>query len=287
MTGGFGLTSQGKQIFIAQGTLVDDSGDDYLDGDLLFGLDYQRSVGWDATDGSVLPSVLNTSLGNLSFGSVDDYQYSGPRSGLALSAYPSQVLSAGNWSVPTAALSDQAFVSSTLPPVVIPDELGEVSEGLLFHAKRLNNSLPILDEAWMLAQGMTTSEADNINGPSCIRLPAWLSSAERAHPTAQYYLYFADHSGDYIRMAWAANIIGPWTGFQLDASLPIGDRGVLSLGSDDILSPGNEIVIDGHIASPQIFVDDLNQQFVMYYHGPATHDVTQDKGQSTMVATIG
>ncbi|SUZ90028.1 uncharacterized protein METZ01_LOCUS42882, partial [marine metagenome] len=38
----------------------------------------------------------------------------------------------------------------------------------------------------------------NIQGPSLIKVPKWIEN-----PIGQYYLYFADHRGEYIRMAYA------------------------------------------------------------------------------------
>ena len=168
--------------------------------------------------------------------------------------------------------------------VEVPDRFGAVSPGWIFKAMRLNGGLPIIDEAWMTSQGATLGEADNINGPSCVRIPDWVPAEARADPTAVYYLYFAKHSGNFIRLAWAADLSGPWTAYHLSSALPLQDRGVLSLGTSDTISPGNGIVLDGHIASPQVLIDDVNQQFVMYYHAPAEHNGT-DKGQSTVVAT--
>jgi len=46
----------------------------------------------------------------------------------------------------------------------------------------------------------------NIQGPSLIRVPDWVNN-----PLGKYYLYFADHKGDYIRLAYADEVTGPWT----------------------------------------------------------------------------
>ena len=73
---------------------------------------------------------------------------------------------------------------------------------------RINNSQPIIDQDLFDDLGVE-DEGDNINGPSLIRIPDWISPANRANPSAVYYLYFGDHVGDYIRMAWAENITGP------------------------------------------------------------------------------
>ena len=283
-SGSFGLTNQGEHFFLMQGSF---DGSDRLIGDLLFGVDYDGNGGaWgDAGEGD-LPGALNVSNGNVSFVHVDSREFNGSRSGLPLAAYKVEIVNVGSWGQPVggAVLSAESFVDGGTSPEPLADELGAVNSGEVFYARRMNGELPIIDEAWMLAQGASASEADNINGPSCVRIPSWIAPVDRADPAAVYYLYFADHSGDYIRMAWAANLEGPWTGFQMDAGLPLADRGVLSLGDDGGISPGNGILIDGHIASPQVFVDDVNEEFVMYYHGPGEHD-GNDKGQSTVVAT--
>src|ERR1700760_4153419 len=45
----------------------------------------------------------------------------------------------------------------------------------------------------------------NIQGPSLIRVPDWVEGRLGA-----YYLYFADHKGSYIRLAYADALTGPW-----------------------------------------------------------------------------
>ena len=45
----------------------------------------------------------------------------------------------------------------------------------------------------------------NIQGPSLVRVPDWVES-----PLGRYYLYFADHKGRYIRLAYANRLTGPW-----------------------------------------------------------------------------
>ena len=75
---------------------------------------------------------------------------------------------------------------------------------------RLNGSEPIIDQQ-MFADLGVSSEGANINGPSLISVPDWISPSDRVSPSANYYLYFGDHGGDYIRMAWAEDLTGPWT----------------------------------------------------------------------------
>jgi len=89
---------------------------------------------------------------------------------------------------------------------------------------------PIIDAASFAAIG--ASGAGNINGPSCIRVPDWVAPEDRAHPDAQYYLYFANHSGESIRMAWAVEIEGPWHLFNMGSNDDprVAGNGVLDLG---------------------------------------------------------
>lgn len=91
---------------------------------------------------------------------------------------------------------------------------------------------------------MDARMGDNINGPSLIRVPDWISK-----PLGRYYLYFAHHDGHYIRMAYADSIAGPWRTHE---------AGVLPLKNSHF---------KGHIASPDVHVDHNQQRIRMYYHG--------------------
>lgn len=121
----------------------------------------------------------------------------------------------------------------------------------------------------------------NINGPSLIKAPAWIKS-----PLGKYYLYFADHKGDRIKLAFAENLKGPWkiyTGgtLQLKDShfltqrpeIPddfnvneLGDRDAHRDHIDHIPKKIDDLTYP-HIASPDVHVDEINQRIVMYYHG--------------------
>ncbi|NQT91762.1 MAG: hypothetical protein HQ559_03300 [Lentisphaerae bacterium] len=89
------------------------------------------------------------------------------------------------------------------------------------------------------------SVGDNINGPSLIRVPDWIRN-----PIGRYYLYFASHSGDRIRLAYSDNVEGPYTVYA---------PGALRLDQTQHL---------WHIASPDVHINESLQLFVMYYHGP-------------------
>ena len=109
-------------------------------------------------------------------------------------------------------------------------------------------------------------EGENVNGPSLIRIPDWISPENRANRSAVYYLYFGHHTGDYIRMAWAENITGPWHLYQVGSDVTRGKRRVRDNGGRDI-DVGNNIVIEeNHLASPDVHVDDENQRIILYFH---------------------
>jgi len=99
---------------------------------------------------------------------------------------------------------------------------------------------------------------DNINGPSLIRVPKWLPK-----PLGRYYLYFADHHGKYIRLAYADKLAGPWS---------IYEPGTLKL---------DETICNGHIASPDVHIDEAKRELRMYFHGP----VKAVNRQVTLAAT--
>ncbi len=123
---------------------------------------------------------------------------------------------------------------------------------------------------------------ENIQGPSLIRAPDWLP--ERL---GEYYLYFADHKGSYIRLAYADDLTGPWTvhapgALQLaDSHFPTEppevteegrrrvEAGYAAAGIDITTLPHDPVLemTAPHIASPDVHVDAANRQIVMYYHG--------------------
>jgi hypothetical protein len=98
----------------------------------------------------------------------------------------------------------------------------------------------------LIHPGLHPSIGTNINGPSLIRVPSWLEGA-----LGRYYLYFSDHHGTFIRLAYADALEGPWQ---------IHVPGALHL---------DQTPLHGHIASPDVHVDEVNRQIVLYFHGPA------------------
>ena len=111
-----------------------------------------------------------------------------------------------------------------------------------------------------------TSELDqrmggNIQGPSLIKVPEWIEN-----PVGQYHLYFADHRGEYIRMAYADSVAGPWTVYS-PGSLKLEDSYFPTTCPPCSLAPGQTAALYAHIASPDVHVREDLQQIVMYIHG--------------------
>jgi len=84
----------------------------------------------------------------------------------------------------------------------------------------------------------------NINGPSLMQVPEWIEN-----PLGRYYLYFAHHQGTFIRLAYADDLLGPYTVYS---------PGVLDLG---------ETSFTRHIASPDVHIDYRTKKIIMFYHG--------------------
>ncbi len=120
----------------------------------------------------------------------------------------------------------------------------------------------------------------NIQGPSLVRVPDWVES-----PLGRYYLYFADHKGRYIRLAYADELAGPWA-IHEPGSLQLGDSWFCTeppelddatyqsiaqgyeaaLGESMPFEIRDDLVVP-HIASPDVHVDDGSHTILMYFHG--------------------
>jgi hypothetical protein len=103
----------------------------------------------------------------------------------------------------------------------------------------------------IITPSMMGDANENINGPSLIRLPDWVQNK-----LGKYYLYFAHHEGEYIRLAYADDLHGPWKIYK---------PGVLSV-KDVKWSPD-------HVASPDVIVDDEKQEIRLYVHAPTAGHV--------------
>jgi hypothetical protein len=134
----------------------------------------------------------------------------------------------------------------------------------------------------LLDRPIITPELDpsvgpNIQGPSLIRVPDWVSGR-----LGRYYLYFADHKGRYIRLAYADSLLGPWKihvpgslhldGSHLLTEPPSGPADALEKlrGTPRPANLSHDLFTEAttpHIASPDVVVDEANRRIVMYYHG--------------------
>ncbi|MBL6782601.1 MAG: hypothetical protein ISQ21_06135 [Alphaproteobacteria bacterium] len=119
---------------------------------------------------------------------------------------------------------------------------------------------------------------DNINGPSLIEAPSWLP-----HRKARYYLYFAHHWGDHIRLALADDLLGPWRLYQ-NGVLHLSDT-PFPLHKPPVAEPqwALDRGVSGlypHIASPDVYINHSRQQLGMVFHG-LDHDGEQRSLQAS------
>ena len=120
----------------------------------------------------------------------------------------------------------------------------------------------------------------NIQGPSVIAVPPWVH-----HPLGRFYLYFADHKGQRIGMAYADRLEGPWmvhpagalsledSTFRVQSLVPGPDTPTLTPPDDWAPAelPGIPTILEdctqAHIASPDVHVDEQTRTIRMYFHG--------------------
>jgi hypothetical protein len=130
------------------------------------------------------------------------------------------------------------------------------------HFKRFQHN-PIIT-----ASLLPRDDGDNINGPTLIKVPDWLP-----HRLGNYYLYFAHHKGKYIRLAYANSLQGPWKIYQPGtlqiSDCSICDYGIAARGMGP-KHPGPERDEDNvtHIASPDVLVDSIHRELILYFHCP-------------------
>ncbi|MCG8416273.1 MAG: hypothetical protein MI746_18810 [Pseudomonadales bacterium] len=122
-------------------------------------------------------------------------------------------------------------------------------------------SIQRLSEGPIIRANMDDRMGSNIQGPSLIKVPDWVEN-----PLGAYYLYFADHRGTYIRMAYADQITGPWTVYS-PGTLKLEDSYFPTTCPPCSHAPGVDAALYAHIASPDVHVREDLQQIVMYLHG--------------------
>lgn len=135
-----------------------------------------------------------------------------------------------------------------------------------------------VSDAPLIHAGMDERMGTNINGPSLIKAPEWLPNAP-----GKYLLYFADHRGTYMRLAYADHPEGPYTiyspgcldlassHYPTERPFTSGNLPAWASGPDDWYYP--------HIASPDVHILEETQQIRMYLHG-----LLDDGTQATRVA---
>jgi hypothetical protein len=190
---------------------------------------------------------------------------------------------------------------TSLPMPFLPSK----DKKLSFRIERITTDPIIHDQmAPSLVRAKERFGYTNINGPTMIRVPDWVKD-----PLGQYYLYFAHNRGKYIRLAYADQPTGPWTihepgSLQLEFSY-FSERTPDDSALETIISLYNtrsstefwtllrvglkarkDIQIrkargeigsderDPHIASPDVIIDDQNEEIRIYFHG-LVEDATQ------------
>lgn len=113
----------------------------------------------------------------------------------------------------------------------------------------------------IITPDMDARMGGNIQGPSLIKVPGWVED-----PLGAYYLYFADHRGSYIRMAYADAVTGPWT-VHSPGTMKLEDSHFPTTCPPCSHAPGRDAPLYAHIASPDVHVREDLQQIVMYMHG--------------------
>jgi hypothetical protein len=110
----------------------------------------------------------------------------------------------------------------------------------------------------LISVASDASLGGNVNGPTVIRVPEWIE-----RPLGRYYMYFANHMGESIRLAYADELTGPWR---------VHEAGVLDVRATAFFRPqpdpdGPRADFYTHIASPEILIDEQNRRLVMWFHG--------------------
>jgi hypothetical protein len=140
--------------------------------------------------------------------------------------------------------------------------------GVIFMTSRLTHLPPAnaaqevratrLAQNPLITAETSSSLGGNVNGPTVVRVPDWVD-----RPLGRYYMYFANHMGEFIRLAYADAISGPWRVYE---------PGVLHVRDTAFFRPQpdpKETLADfyTHVASPEVFVDAARKRLVMWFHG--------------------
>jgi len=104
----------------------------------------------------------------------------------------------------------------------------------------------------------SASLGGNVNGPTVIRVPDWVE-----RPLGRYYMYFANHMGEFIRLAYADAVTGPWT-IHEPGVLHVRDTAFYRALPDP---PETRADFYTHVASPDVLVDPAAKRVVLWFHG--------------------
>ena len=110
------------------------------------------------------------------------------------------------------------------------------------------------------------NDGANINGPSLVRMPSHIPGV-----LGKYYCYFAHHNGDYIRLAYADSLAGPWK---------IYEKGVIPLASVPAFKQDY-----GHLASPDALW--IGETLYVYVHGMISAETYEELGLDPLDITTG
>ncbi len=128
------------------------------------------------------------------------------------------------------------------------------AEDLLTLGYSFQQDLTLSKRSVLIDRNIFKDSDININGASIIKVPDWLEN-----PLGNYYLYFASHTGKYIRLAYSDNLMGPYSIYR---------DGCLNISQTNCKS---------HIASPDVHID--GDKILMYYHGDL------EDGQKSFLST--
>jgi hypothetical protein len=81
------------------------------------------------------------------------------------------------------------------------------------------------------------------------------------NPLGKYYLYFANHKGRFIRLAYADAISGPWKIYE-PGVLNVADTAFFRPQPDPPTNP-----LYTHVASPEIYIDQEHRKIILWAHG--------------------
>jgi hypothetical protein len=127
----------------------------------------------------------------------------------------------------------------------------------------------------IITPAMLGEDGENINGPSLIKVPNWVTGR-----LGKYYLYFAHHQGQYIRLAYVDDLKGPWKIYKGGVLKTTDCRCGEAAGKPETSNASDVYLSNAHIASPDVHIDEAGKQIVMYFHCPLNNN--GKKGQYSL-----